>query len=352
MAAIAARPPRTGGVLLVGVAGIAAASAAAVFASGPLLEAWYVIFIVLSGIASGSLGLIMFGHLLGEDWLAPIRDEAEAAALTLPLLLVLAAPLALGLEALYPWAHGAAADLPALRAAYLDEGFFLLRGATYLLAWSGLAAWLVSTRRPRRASAVGLAVLAPTMTLAANDWVLSRDPDWWSSLFGFAFAMSQLLAALAGAILVSLLKREHPSARRMQSLERALLTLALLTLWTWFAQFIIVWLANLPNEAAWYLARAGDRLWLKTAVALPALLLAIVILVPPGAGRMTMLAGGLLLLLHHAFHMLWLLRPTATTPLVSVLDVAVWSGIGVLWFSAAVLAARILPSRKDATDGV
>lgn len=343
--AIAARPPRAGGAVLVGAAGIAAAVAGTFFATGPLLEAWYVAFIVLSGIATGSLGLLMIGHLLSEDWLAPVRADAEAAALTMPLLLVLAAPLALGLEALYPWARGAA-GLPAARAAYLSEGFFLLRGGAYLVMWSALAVWLVFTRHPRCASAVGLAVLAPTMTFAANDWVLSRDPNWWSSLFGFAFALSQLLAALAGAIVASLLKRKHPSARRMQSLERALLTLALLTLWTWFAQFIIVWLANLPAEAAWYLARSGDRLWLKTLVALPALVLAIVVLVPPGAGRMTMIAGGLLLLLHHAFHMLWLLRPAAETPLLSGLDMVVWSTLGVLWLAGYALSSRGLPFRK------
>lgn len=307
------------------------------------IEAWYLAFILMSGIVTGSLGLLMIGHLMSEEWLMPIRDEAEAAALTAPLLPIAAIPLGLALDELFPWAAaGAALDLPSPRAVYLSAPFLLARSILYLSVWCALAFWIAKARDIRRASAIGLALLAPTAIFAADDWVLSRDPLWWSSLFGFSFALSQLLAALAGAILITLLSPEHPGPTRMQSLERALLTLALLVLWAWFAHFLIVWLANLPNEAAWYLRRSGAWLW-AIGVAVPTLVAAVAILVPPGFGRRTMIAGSALLLLHHVAHMLWLTRPSAADPALSWADGAVTAGLMAIWaawFGAALRSRR------------
>lgn len=308
-------------------------------------QEWFFSFVVLAGLVIGSLGLLTIGHLMSEEWLAPVRAEAEAAALTAPFLLILAVPLAPALPEIYPWAAGEPLDLPPIRAAYLRKPLFLARAALYLAAWIGLALWIARTMAPRRASAIGLALLAPTAIFAANDWVLSREPLWWSSLFGFAFGVSQLLAALAGGILVSLLRPEHPSPTRMRSLERALLTLALLTLWTWFVQFLIVWLGNLPHEVAWYLARAGDRLWLLL-VALAALLAAVFILAPPGFGRRTMIAGSALLLVQHGANMLWLLRPAG-----SMGGAIAAAGMAVTWGAlfASLLSTRptLAPERGE-----
>ncbi len=331
-----------GAAVVIGVAGLGF-----VLARGSLLEAWYFVFILAFGFVVGGLGLLMIGHLMSEEWLNPIRSEAEAAALTAPLLAALALPLAFSLEGLYPWAGDAAPHLPPGRATYLSSALFLTRSALYLAVWTALALWVTRTRHLRRASAIGLAVLAPTATFAANDWVLSREPLWWSGLYGFSFAVSQLLAALAGAILISLLRPEHPSAVRMQSLERALLTLALLALWVWFAPFLIVWLGNLPQEAAWYLARTGPWLWPLLGVALPALVLAVVILVPPGFGRRTMIAGSALLVLHHAGHMLWLLGPAARNGPVTGIDALVGAALAVLWWVWFTIALRSRPSFEE-----
>jgi hypothetical protein len=312
-------------------------------AEGQALEAWYLAFIVLAGFCSGSLGLLTIGHLMSEEWLGPIRSEAEAAALATPLLAAMALPLGLHLAELYPWAQIANPALPPGRAAYLGSAFFTGRALLYLAIWSVLALWIARTPQVQRASAIGVALVAPTMTLAANDWVLAREPLSWSSLFGFGFAVSQLLVALAGAILISLLRPEHPSSERMQSLERALLTLALLALWTWFAHFLIVWLANLPDEAGWYLARSGPWLWLL-AVAAATLLAAVAILVPPGFGRRTMIVGSALLLVQHAAHMLWLLGPKAGAAALSLPGAAILLGLGAVWAAWFVIALRARPT--------
>ena len=307
------------------------------------MEALYLVFVSLSGLAMGSLAALMIGHLMDEHWLAPVRAELEAAALTLPLLILFGIPLAFGLDSLFPWASQRT-DLPSLRAAFLSPGFYLVRSAFYLLACTGLAFWLVRTRQVRRASAIGLALLTPIMSFSAYDWVLSRDPHWWSTLFGFAYGLNQILAALACAILVTLLGAEHASPTRMKSLERALLTLALLTIWTWFSQFLIVWLANLPAGAGWYLERSDPQnLHLVTASYL-LMLVAIVVLVPSGVSRLGMIVGSALALLYHGTHMLWILQPKGTP---SWLGLGLMLGATALWIAAYAVVMRARPTYAE-----
>lgn len=307
------------------------------------MEALYIAFIALAGLGMGSLVTLMIGHIMSEHWLAPVRAEVEAAALTLPLLLVLGLVLAFGLDQIYPWIDDSS-DLPPIRAAFLSPAFFLFRSAVYLLASAAIAFWLIRTPHVRRASGIGLALMTPIMTFAAYDWVLSREPHWWSSLFGLAFSQSQILAALAGAILVTLLGAEHASLKRMKSLERALLTLLLLTLWTWFAQFLIVWLSNLPHEVTWYLRRSDP--WNLTLVmtAFVLMVAAIVVLVPSGVSRIGMIVGSALALMHHATHMLWIIQPKGPA---SWPDLGLIAAIAALWAIAFAVVMRNRPTYTD-----
>jgi hypothetical protein len=255
----------------------------------------------------------MIGHLMSEEWLKPIRSEAEAAALTAALSSPsLALPLAFALDGLYPWAGEGAPALPPGRARFLDPPFFLARSASTSPSGSrsrsGSPARGTCAARARSGSRS-----RPHRDLRGERLDPLARAQWWSGLYGVSFAVSQLLAALAGAILISLLRPEHPGrhedaepgARSPDAGARRAVA--------WFAPFLIVWLGNLPHEAAWYLARTGPWLWPFLGIALPALVLAVLILVPPGFGRRTMIAGSALLLLHHGAHMLWLLGPARGT---------------------------------------
>jgi hypothetical protein len=339
-------------------ASLAAIGLASFFRSPALLEAWLFGFIVLAGLATGALGLLMIGHLLGGYWLDPVRDELEAAALTMPLVAILALPLAFGLGQLFPWAVAdAPIDIPALRRTYFEPSLFLIRSAAYLALWTALAIWIAQPGEHRGRSAVGLALLAPTAALAGIDWVMSRDPEWWSSLFGFAFAVSQLLPALAGAVLITILRPDRPDEKRLRSLERALMTLALMTLWLWFVQFLVVWMANLPAEVAWYLARYDRWGWVMLVVVVPSMIVGILLLLPPSVGGFLLRAACALLIVQHVAHMLWLANPAVdhegahwTVVAVPIALAAIWA----LWLVAALARGPNLGVRvgEDRLSGV
>lgn len=311
-----------------------------------LLEAWLLAFVLWTGLALGCLGLLMVGHLLGESWVHPVRAELEAGALTIPLAGLLGVPLVFALPLLYPWAveGGLSAAVPEPRAAYLDPTFVIARVAAYFVLWTALAQLVTRRGEHPWASAIGLVLLAPTVGLASFDWVQSREPEWWSSVFGLAFSVSQLLGALALAILVSLTRpRGDPHPEHLRGLTKALLALALVALWLWYSQFLIVWFGNLPDEVAWYLERSGEWRVINRAVTLPALALGLVLLVPPHAGRRRIMLAVVLLLVHHLAHHAWLVRPAASSPTLHWLDPLALVAFGLVCSGLFVYRLRHLP---------
>jgi hypothetical protein len=293
------------------------------------------------------------GQVLREGWIGPVRAPLEAASRTTPLLLVMAVPVLAGLDLLYPWAGSSPPEMPPARAAWFSPWPFALRAVLFLALWCGLA-WLLT--RPggpgKRVSALVLALVVATVPLAAQDWGLSRDPRWWGSLQGFAVWVEGVMAALAAAALVSAARGEMPDGATGpgEALERGLLTLGLATIWLWFTQFIVVWMANLPVEAGWYLRRT-EGMWgiLKLGIAVPALLAALALAAPPRHARWRMMAVCALLLVSHVAHLWWVVRPDAPVAgapawldaMVVLLTGAAW---GAWWWAGMRLRPRARPA--------
>jgi hypothetical protein len=115
----------------------------------------------------------------------------------------------------------------------------------------------------QRLSAPGLILYVLTMSLAATDWVMSLDPHWYSTIYGFLFIIGQVLStmALAIALLVLLAGREPLSRLMNPGLYNDLgnLLMAFVMLWAYisFSQFLIIWSANTAEEAPYYVHRTS-----------------------------------------------------------------------------------------------
>jgi hypothetical protein len=315
---------------MAGLALALAAGGAAAFGSPELLEAWLPSFLLWTRLAAGALGVLAIGHLLREDWLAPVRPPLEAMARSLPMLVLMALPVLLAVEILYPWAASEAVPQQGAHVLMLTPPAFRLRALGCLLVWAVLGWALARPGQHRHLSALTLILLLPTSMLAAQDWVLSRDPAWFAGLQGFAIWVEGLAGALALAILAA--QRAPPRSEGMPGLERALLTLALAVLWLWFTQFIVVWMADRPEEADWYLRRLDGWGWVQLGVALLALMLAIGLAAPPDHGRWRMTAVCVLLLVQHVAQLWWVVRPDAPSASPPPwLDLLVAGSLGFAW---------------------
>jgi hypothetical protein len=264
--------------LVAGVAGLGLCAIGFVVDRDHFFRAWLIAYLLFLGIALGSMALMMIQHLSGGTW-GVFRRIFEASSRTMPLLALLFLPVILGMGALYPWTHEDHVQADAIlrqKAPYLNTPFFLVRAAVYFLAWWGLSVVLnrLSARqdtgdlsvnlRLQRVSGAGLVIYALTVTFAGIDWIMSLNPHWFSTLFGFLMMGGQGLAALAFTIIVSsLLVRREPMATLLgphHFHDLGKLMFAFVMLWAYFnfSQFLLTYAANLIEEIPYMIARTSN----------------------------------------------------------------------------------------------
>jgi hypothetical protein len=99
------------------------------------------------------------------------------------------------------------------------------------------------------------------MSLGAVDWIMSLEPHWYSTIFGFIVVVGQTLSALAFSVAVlTILQPRQPMNSVLGTVhfhDLGKLMLALVMLWAYFSfsQFLIIWAGNLPEEIPYYLER-------------------------------------------------------------------------------------------------
>lgn len=323
-------------------------------------------------IALGGLALLMIQHLVTGGWGIAARRIFEASARTLPLLLVLFVPVALGLDVLYEWMneppHGN-------KAAYLTEGGWLLRAAVYFVVWIGLALLLsrwsarqdatadvggeghenaALARKMRMLSGIGLVLFGLALTFASFDWLMSLDPHWYSTIYGVWFFGGSGLAALGLLIPVALyLARREPMAEAFADRhfhDWGKLLLAFTMLWAYFSisQLLIIWSADIPEEVLWYHERLRGG-WEVVGLALALLHFALPFLLllsrdlKRQAGRLTGVA--VLLLVMHWVDLYWNVVPNFSPEELSFhwLDAAAPIALGGLWLWAFFRGLRSRP---------
>ncbi|MBX3223237.1 MAG: hypothetical protein KF795_22185 [Labilithrix sp.] len=244
------------------------------------LLAWIAAYAFVLATALGAMLLVMVLHVTGARWWRVLRRVFVAAAGTTPLLTLFFLPIAGSLALVYPWASPPP-DLPERvhraiehQQTWNHPRFFLARSLAYLATWTALAVLLrradaayasrptaENAARERTLSAAGLPVVAFTLTFAAFDWLMSLQPGWVSNVFGVYVFTSGLLSALAVLAIASWTASRRgltdgETADHFHAVGR--LTLMAVILWTYIAffQLLLVWIANLPAEVAFYWTRS------------------------------------------------------------------------------------------------
>lgn len=340
-------------------------------------------YLFILGLSTGAFGLVVLHYLVGGEWGAVIRRILEAAAKTLWLVAVLFIPFLFGLSELFPWARaGFVAESSTLqfKHAYLNEMFFTGRALVYFGLWLGLTVLLTRwarrgmaekssphRRRFQRVSAFGLILYVLTMTFASLDWIMSLDPEWFSTIFGFLTVAGQVLAAMSLALLlVPLLAKAPPlkdtiTTRHFRDLGA--LTLAIVMVWAYFAfsQYLIIWSGNIPREVIWYLSRAtGGWLWLGVFVIAAQFVLPFLVLLSLRAKQNPRILAGLAaaILIARLIDNFWQIAPAFHPEGLAIhwLDIALPLALSGLWALAFIWHLRRtpqpVPEIQHAVEGI
>ncbi len=323
-------------------------------------------FMFWLGLSLGSLALLLLLHLSGNHWGLTIRRVNEASSGTVVLMAILFIPILLALPVIFPWARPAtvaAQPLLQYKSFYLNVPFFILRAILYFAVWILLSAAMNRSRGRRDTlGGLGLILYGVTMTFAAVDWLMSLEPFWSSTIFGTVIIFSQILPAMAFAILILNLFPTMGLGRDWtyrttpipyQDLGAITITLVMGWAYLAFFQMLIIWAGNLPREVTWYVARTTGG-W-----QIVAWILAILQFVLPftmllsnrvrHSMRLLAWVGGILLF-SNLVNFFWHVKP-AFSPgafAISWLDIALPVAMGGLWLAVFFYLLQRRPALSEA----
>jgi hypothetical protein len=244
---------------------------------------WLLAFMFYYSVALGALFVVMAHHLTDAGWSVGIRRFSEhIASLLFPWLAILFVPVGLLGPKVYGWMTQSPEtnNLVAAKQPIFSIPGFWVTSAVFFAIW-----WLLTSRlsklsleqdktgsaacwhKMRFHSGWGIVVYALTLTFSAVLWVKSLQYQWFSAIYGVYFFASSVWAGLAfiyviaaallaRGILTPVLKKNY-----FYFIGVLLLAFTLLSAYGEFAQYFVVWNANVPEETFWYLIRENGWWW-------------------------------------------------------------------------------------------
>jgi hypothetical protein len=299
---------------------------------------YLVAFAYWAGVAMASLVMLMIFHAFKAKWMVVLRRTVEAMAGSIPIFVVLFIPIAAAMKHLYIWVHPPH-DLghEALKILHHKEGYlnvtaFLIRTGIYFLLWIGLSQafyrWstrqdqsgaLNLTSKQRALGAGGLPFIALTFSFAAFDWLMSLNPLWFSTIFGVYFFAGSFLAAVSLLAIVTDVARgkdqfgEYVSVDHTHSIGKLMLTFTAFWGYIGFSQFMLIWIASLPEEVPFYIVRMKrEWAWLGVFLIVGHFFIPFSALLSRSLkrDRRKLAAVGVWILLVHYLDLYWLVMPT------------------------------------------
>ena len=161
------------------------------------------------------------------------------------------------------------------KSGFLSIPFYLIRTVSYLIIWATFS-WKLRQlslaedlnggtywfHKSIVASALFLVLYAVTSSMSAWDWVMSVDVHWFSTMFGWYVFASWWVTGIACITLTAIflkqagyLKFLNPS--HLHDLGKLMFGFSIFWTYVWFAQFMLIWYANLPEESVYFNQRLG-----------------------------------------------------------------------------------------------
>jgi hypothetical protein len=271
---------------------------------GHLLRAYLLGYMISFGLAGGGLAMLMLQYVSGGKWGLLLRRPLEAMSRTLKLVALLLIPILFFMKHLYQWAafSNPKETAEAYAKGLMTQEQMLTANAKHAMlspvsAWVqsiaifavlGFIAWLLNKWSMQRdadpaagtqasydfwriktenLSGIGILIYVILMTDGAILWIKSLDVTWYSSIYGLQFLVGQGYSVLAlGILSVILLSRYEPMKTLLRTTEQHDLgkfafAFTMLNIYLCFAEFLIIWSGNIPDEIPWYLARIRGGWW-------------------------------------------------------------------------------------------
>jgi hypothetical protein len=238
--------------------------------------------VYFTGISVVGMFFISYNYLAQAGWSTVFKRVPEALPAFLPFTgIVLILTFLFGGHDLFHWTHEGLYEVGgpeydkiiAGKRGYLNTPFFLGRLIVYFVLWYGM--WRVIRNLSLQEDEIGgtefyeksirfgtafLVVFGVTSSTSAWDFVMSIDTHWFSTMFGWYTLASWHVAGLAVITLTVVMLRERGYLRAVNSshlrdLGKFIFAFSIFWAYVWFAQFLLIYYANLPEETIYFLER-------------------------------------------------------------------------------------------------
>lgn len=159
------------------------------------------------------------------------------------------------------------------KSGYLNQPFFFIRLAFYLLSYSILGLLLVkysnnedelggmfNYKKSFNISCAFLAIFGFTVPLFAFDTIMSLEAHWFSTMFGWYNFAALWVSGLSVITLVIITLRRQGymqwiTADHLHNMGQLMFGFSIFWTYLWFAQFLLTYYANIPEEAVYFYKR-------------------------------------------------------------------------------------------------
>ena len=269
-----------------------------------LLRAYLMGYMTCFNLTGGALAFLMVQYVSGGKWGQILRRPLEAMTRTIWVVIVMLLPVLLLMKHLYQWAAypNTSATLWAYKNGFMTQEQQLTANskhtmlnptsavvqAAIVLGFMALVITILnywSVQRDQDPAAGTLAsfdkwrvrfenLSGPSILLYVilmTDFVIlfvkSLDVTWYSSVYGLQFLVAQGYGVLAlGILTLVLLSRYEPMKSMFRITEqhdlgKLAFAFTMLNIYLTFAEFLIIWSGNVPDEIPWYLHRIHGGWW-------------------------------------------------------------------------------------------
>jgi hypothetical protein len=233
-------------------------------------------------LAIGGAFFFVIQAISQSGWSSAFKRVSEAMMSYIPFAAISFLILWFGMNDLYHWSHKEIITMDPVvqhKSAFLNVPFFFARMILYFFLW------IVIIRKLRKISLkedhvdpsdtngimylfgktelyskIFLFILAVTFSLATIDWIMSVDVKWFSTIFALKNLVASFLhgVSILTLIVFILYKRGYftfLNEYHLHDFARYIFMLSIVWGYFWFAQFMIIWYGNIPEETVYYSVR-------------------------------------------------------------------------------------------------
>jgi hypothetical protein len=164
-------------------------------------------------------------------------------------------------------------EMIAGKSGYLNFAFWISRAAIFLLGWNlyryisrknclsqDEASDNTFYKKNFKLSAAFLVFFIVSESIMAWDWLMSFDPHWFSTLFGWYVFASFFVSAITTISMVTLYLKskgylENVNSSHIHDLSKFMFGFSVFWTYLWFSQFMLIWYANIPEEITYFKTR-------------------------------------------------------------------------------------------------